>query len=76
MKGLPGTRKGRTWMAHAAEGGGLKGAGRENEVFDYFIRCPDCGFFLQLLTPAGSEWVLEAFLGSIWGTLVIGSLLR
>jgi hypothetical protein len=39
----------------------------------FFIRCPDCGFFfLRLLTPAGSEWVHEAFLGSIWGALVVG----
>jgi hypothetical protein len=72
VKGLPGTRQGRTWTAQAAEGGGLIGAGRGHGVFDFFIYpLSRLRLFLRLLTPAGSEWVHEAFLGSIWGTLVV-----
>ena len=45
MKGLPGTRKGRTWIAPAAEGGGLKGRVTETGFLIFLPAVPTAAFF-------------------------------
>ncbi len=58
--------------ARGADGGGPKGAGTQKSVFDFIYPLSRLRLFMRLLTPAGSEWAHEAFLGSIWETLVAG----
>ena len=73
MKGLPGTRKGRTWIAQAAEGGGPKGARGGHGVFDFFYPLSRLRLFFAPFDPGGRlQWVHSTFLGRIWGTLVVG----
>ena len=71
MKGLPGTRKGRTWIAPAVDGGGLKGVGRGHVVFVFILSAVPTAAFFAPFDPSrvgvGTRGISGQLLGDAGG---------